>query len=276
MPRATLPPLAGLPILVHDLLHVGGMPTRFGSTAFAADPPAPADDSLVQALRAAGAVVLGKGNVPAFGAGAACVNDLHGADTGRRRRCCRRRGVRGLRNDWRRPCRQPPRTCRLLRPGRAAPDQRPCAAAWQAACVRRPQRHWPAGAQCRRCRVAAGCDGGLRAGGSARTWPTGATFRSGGAGPGPAAPPRLLRGFQPRTGPSRGGGDRRRRHRALRCGRHACPCGCTGSFGRARCLRHGARPVVRDRNAPGARGTRWGAAAFGRREPRAGRAPFAG
>jgi len=88
MPRATLPPLAGLPILVHDLLHVGGMPTRFGSTAFAADPPAPADDPVVRALRAAGAVVLGKGNVPAFGAGAACVNELHGAtrnpwDTGR-------------------------------------------------------------------------------------------------------------------------------------------------------------------------------------------------
>lgn len=79
MPRASLPPLAGLPILVHDLLHVGGTPTRFGSTAFAADPPAPADDPVVRALRAAGAVVLGKGNVPAFGAGAACVNELHGA-----------------------------------------------------------------------------------------------------------------------------------------------------------------------------------------------------
>lgn len=79
MPRDRLPPLAGLPILVHDLLHAAGLPTRFGSTAFASDPPAVLDDPVVRALRAAGAVILGKGNVPAFGAGAACVNDLHGA-----------------------------------------------------------------------------------------------------------------------------------------------------------------------------------------------------
>ncbi|WP_372624599.1 amidase [Falsiroseomonas sp.] len=77
--RDLLPPLASLPLLVHDLLHVAGMPTRFGSRAFATDPPAPADDPAVRALRAAGAVILGKANVPAFGAGAACVNDLHGA-----------------------------------------------------------------------------------------------------------------------------------------------------------------------------------------------------
>ncbi|WP_291296784.1 amidase [Elioraea sp.] len=79
MPRAMLPPLAGLPILVHDLLHVAGMPTRFGSVAFADDPPMTGDDPAVLALREAGAIILGKANVPAFGAGAACVNDLHGA-----------------------------------------------------------------------------------------------------------------------------------------------------------------------------------------------------
>lgn len=88
MPRAMLPPLAGLPILVHDLLHAAGMPTRFGSVAFADEPASMRDDPAVLALRAAGAIILGKANVPPFGAGAACVNDLHGAtrnpwDTGR-------------------------------------------------------------------------------------------------------------------------------------------------------------------------------------------------
>jgi amidase len=52
MPRPTLPPLADLPILVHDLSHVGGMPTRFCSIAFVADPPALVDDPRVRALRA--------------------------------------------------------------------------------------------------------------------------------------------------------------------------------------------------------------------------------
>lgn len=79
LPPELLPPLAGLPIVVHDLLHVHGMPTRFGSEAFAEDPPAACDDPAVGALRACGAIIVGKANVPAFGAGAACVNDLHGA-----------------------------------------------------------------------------------------------------------------------------------------------------------------------------------------------------
>jgi amidase len=72
-------PLSGLPILVHDLLHVAGMPTRFGCPAFASAGAEAADDPVVAALRAAGAVVIGKANVPEFGAGAACENDLHGA-----------------------------------------------------------------------------------------------------------------------------------------------------------------------------------------------------
>ena len=71
--------LDGLPVLVHDLLHVAGMPTRFGCPAFAAAPMQIEDDPVVAALRAAGAVILGKANVPEFGAGAACENDLHGA-----------------------------------------------------------------------------------------------------------------------------------------------------------------------------------------------------
>jgi amidase len=72
-------PLSGLPVLVHDLLHAAGMPTRFGCPAFADAAPQPEDDPVVAALRAAGAVILGKSNVPEFGAGAACENDLHGA-----------------------------------------------------------------------------------------------------------------------------------------------------------------------------------------------------
>ncbi len=72
-------PLGGVPVLVHDLLHVAGMPTRFGCPAFADAMPQAIDDPVVAALRSAGAVILGKSNVPEFGAGAACENDLHGA-----------------------------------------------------------------------------------------------------------------------------------------------------------------------------------------------------
>lgn len=60
-------PLAGLPLLVKDLSHVAGMRTTFGSPLSADAPVATADSTIVARLRAAGAVVVGKTNTPAYG-----------------------------------------------------------------------------------------------------------------------------------------------------------------------------------------------------------------
>ena len=58
--------LAGVPVLVKDLEDVAGMPTTQGSRLFA-DAPSAVDDSLVPArLRAAGAIIVGKSNLPEF------------------------------------------------------------------------------------------------------------------------------------------------------------------------------------------------------------------
>ena len=59
-------PLAGLPLLVKDIEDVAGMRTTFGSILRAADPPAGHDGIAVARLREAGAIVLGKTNVPEF------------------------------------------------------------------------------------------------------------------------------------------------------------------------------------------------------------------
>lgn len=56
-------PLAGVPVAIKDNVEVAGYPTRFGSAA-TSDAPAQRDDELVRRLRAAGAVVLGKTNLP--------------------------------------------------------------------------------------------------------------------------------------------------------------------------------------------------------------------
>lgn len=54
----SLGPLHGIPVTVKDVIDVGGMPTRAGSAAYAAEPRA--DAAGVARLRAAGAIVLGK------------------------------------------------------------------------------------------------------------------------------------------------------------------------------------------------------------------------
>ena len=59
-PRA----LEGVPVSIKDLLDVKGVPTRHGSAIFADNPPAASDDITVARLRAAGAIPLGKTNVP--------------------------------------------------------------------------------------------------------------------------------------------------------------------------------------------------------------------
>src|SRR4051794_21116011 len=60
-------PLAGIPIGVKDLEDVAGLPTSHGSVAYRDCGPAAADSVLVNRLRAAGAVVVGKTNTPEFG-----------------------------------------------------------------------------------------------------------------------------------------------------------------------------------------------------------------
>lgn len=66
-PERRAGPLAGVPVLVKDLTDVAGMPTTFGSPLSADAPPAEADGTVTARLRAAGAIVVGKTNTPAYG-----------------------------------------------------------------------------------------------------------------------------------------------------------------------------------------------------------------
>jgi Asp-tRNA(Asn)/Glu-tRNA(Gln) amidotransferase A subunit family amidase len=59
-------PLAGVPVLVKDLEDVAGMRTTQGSMLFADAPPAEHDGLVPSRLRAAGAIVVGKTNLPEF------------------------------------------------------------------------------------------------------------------------------------------------------------------------------------------------------------------
>jgi amidase len=63
---ADLPPLLGVPTAIKDLNNVAGVPTRFGSVAFADFVPAH-DDNVVALLRAAGTISIGKTSTPEFG-----------------------------------------------------------------------------------------------------------------------------------------------------------------------------------------------------------------
>ena len=63
----TVGPLAGIPIGVKDLEDARGFVTTYGSAAHAADKPAERDSVLVERLRRAGCVVVGKTNAPEFG-----------------------------------------------------------------------------------------------------------------------------------------------------------------------------------------------------------------
>ncbi len=71
-------PLHGLPIGIKDLEPTEGLRTTFGSPLFRDNVPAK-DGRLVAAIRAAGAIVLGKTNTPEFGAGANTRNAVYGA-----------------------------------------------------------------------------------------------------------------------------------------------------------------------------------------------------
>jgi aspartyl-tRNA(Asn)/glutamyl-tRNA(Gln) amidotransferase subunit A len=66
MDGARLGPLHGVPVSIKDLIDVAGIPTRHGSAIFE-DNVAAGDDVLVNRLRAAGAIVIGKATTPEFG-----------------------------------------------------------------------------------------------------------------------------------------------------------------------------------------------------------------
>jgi Asp-tRNA(Asn)/Glu-tRNA(Gln) amidotransferase A subunit family amidase len=71
--------LAGIPVGVKDLEDVVGFVTTRGSPAYAEDPPAASDSPLVERLRAAGCVVVGKTNTPELGWKGDTVNEVFGA-----------------------------------------------------------------------------------------------------------------------------------------------------------------------------------------------------
>ena len=72
-------PLAGLPVLVKDLEDVAGMRTTRGSALFAGAPAATRDGLTPARLRAAGAIVVGKTNLPEFATEGYSANLVFGA-----------------------------------------------------------------------------------------------------------------------------------------------------------------------------------------------------
>ena len=74
----TLGPLHGLPVAHKDLLETRGIRTTFGSPLFKDYIPTE-DDIVVDRMRRAGAIIIGKTNTPEFGAGSQTFNKVFGA-----------------------------------------------------------------------------------------------------------------------------------------------------------------------------------------------------
>lgn len=70
-------PLHGVPVAIKDLTPTAGIRTTYGSQIYADNVPEE-DAAIVQRLKAAGAIILGKTNTPEFGAGAQTFNTLFG------------------------------------------------------------------------------------------------------------------------------------------------------------------------------------------------------
>jgi amidase len=76
--RKDKPLLAGLPIAHKDLVPTKGIRTTFGSLVYRDNIPV-ADHLLVERLRDAGAILIGKTNTPEFGSGSQTFNAVFGA-----------------------------------------------------------------------------------------------------------------------------------------------------------------------------------------------------
>jgi amidase len=76
--RETLGPLHGLPVAHKDLLETRGIRTTFGSLLFKDYVPTE-DNIVVERMRRAGAITIGKTNTPEFGAGSQTFNKVFGA-----------------------------------------------------------------------------------------------------------------------------------------------------------------------------------------------------
>ena len=71
-------PLYGLPVAIKDLVLTKGIRTTFGSPIYRDYVP-DLDELVVERLKAAGAIIIGKTNTPEFGAGSQTFNTLFGA-----------------------------------------------------------------------------------------------------------------------------------------------------------------------------------------------------
>ena len=69
--------MAGFPLAPKDLTHVAGIPTTFGAS-FLKNNKADNDSIIVERMRRAGAIMIGKTNVPEFGLGSQTYNQLFG------------------------------------------------------------------------------------------------------------------------------------------------------------------------------------------------------
>ncbi len=76
--KENLGPLHGLPVAHKDLLETRGIRTTFGSLLFKDYIPTE-DDIVVERMRRAGAIIIGKTNTPEFGAGSQTFNKVFGA-----------------------------------------------------------------------------------------------------------------------------------------------------------------------------------------------------
>jgi len=74
----SLGPLHGLPVAHKDLMETRGIRTTFGSPLYANFIPTE-DDLVVERMRLAGAITIGKTNAPEFGAGSQTFNKVFGA-----------------------------------------------------------------------------------------------------------------------------------------------------------------------------------------------------
>jgi aspartyl-tRNA(Asn)/glutamyl-tRNA(Gln) amidotransferase subunit A len=71
-------PIAGIPVSIKDLFDVRGYATTAGSAALRGMPPAAEDAAIVRRLRASGAVIVGRTNMPEFACSSLGLNRDYG------------------------------------------------------------------------------------------------------------------------------------------------------------------------------------------------------